>query len=503
MGRHQHTIILFIWLLLGCQPKKDHIQESLAAYEYIPSSVASIQKAENNLTALIPMKKQTNWNIVDRMRHYQIPGVSIAIIHNHKLLTTTSYGFANANGKQALTAKTLFAAGSLSKFVTALALVKLTQQQHIDLETPISQYLKSWKDLPSYPQAKSITLKQLLSHTAGINLKDFAGYTPDETLPNLNQMLAGIQPSTSPKISIDNPDSSGLFKYSSGGYLLIQKVLEDAMQQDFENIVRNQVFAPLQLTQSTFQQPVPVQFGVSAKGHTLGNKESTVIYPQLAAKGLWATPHDLATMVLELQKALKGNSKIYSKAQAQRLITPLSTNVTPGYSKYNPNFWLSDYGLGLATIRRKEKPKAQYFTHGGDAQGFKARIIGHIEKGYGAVVMVNSDQSDEFIEELLRSIALTFKWESYLPYHTVQEKTTISLYGFYNASNVSIAGSFNYWKANQLSLKKNSGQWDITLPLPKGKYMYKFIVDGHWLLDPDNPLTEVYNNTENSLIEVE
>lgn len=496
----RRVCFLGIFFFLGCQQQEDLIQQALNNYVYTPSENARIHHIENHLSALIPMKDQSNWNIIDRMKHYQIPGVSFAIIQDFNIMTTQTYGYANVLGKEAITPKTLFAAGSLSKFITALAISKLEQSERIQLDTPVQQLLTSWDKIQQHATKDRITLKQLLSHTAGINIKNFEGYPSTAPLPLLTQILDGLPPANSPAIRSDSA-TIGRFQYSSGAYAIIQQALEDALGQEFEDMVKHQLFAPLQLTQSTFTQPVPAQFGKASNGYSAGVENNT-LYPELAAKGLWSTPSDLATILIELQKSLKGNRSIFTTKTATALLAPISEDVTPGYRKYNPNFWLSDYGLGIATIRRAGRTKAQYFTHGGDRQGFKSRIIAHMDKGYGAVVMVNTDHAEEFIEELLRSIALTYHWEDYLPYHQVKQKTRVTITGYHNAAKVSIAGSFNYWKPSMLEFEKENGQWHIDLPLPEGKYMYKIVVDDLWLLDPDNPLTEIDNNTENSLLVV-
>ena len=499
--QNRFILTIFCCLLLACQKPDEVIKEALVDYAYQPSTNPKIHQVENQLSGIIPIEGHKAWNIIDRMKHYRIPGVSIAVIHDFKIDWAQSYGYASIENRESLTEKTLFGAGSLSKFLTGLLISKLAEEQKIELNRAVNSYLTSWRIPNTIPRGDSISLEQLLSHTAGITIKEFNGYSADATLPTLLQVLNGQQPANTPPIQL-KASPKGHYEFASGGYAIVQQCLSDVFNMAFENLVNQQIVVPLKLTQTTFQQPVPIQFGKMAQGYAAEYQHHSVIYPEQAAKGLWTTPTDFATIMAEVMKALKGKKSIYKPSTAKRLMTPRAFNVVTGYQKYNPNFWISDYGLGVATTRRQGKTSAQYFTHGGERKGFKSKMIGHLKNGYGAIVMVNAEQSDEFIEEVLRAIATTYQWEDYLPYSNIEKPTKFLLHGYYNVKKVSIAGSFNYWRQNELMLTKGNEKWEIDLPLPKGKYMYKFIIDDTWVLDPENQLTEIDENTENSLIEV-
>ncbi len=118
------------------------------------------------------------------------------------------------------------------------------------------------------------------------------------------------------------------------------------------------------------------------------------VYPEMAAAGLWTNPSDLARFAIGLQKMLAGGKGPLDKAMAQNMITPRKDG----------------YGLGLEV---EEKGRTTYFTHGGADEGFQALLLASANRGYGAVVMTNSDRGFPLMREIVRAIAAVYYWEGY------------------------------------------------------------------------------------------
>jgi tetratricopeptide (TPR) repeat protein len=154
------------------------------------------------------------------------------------------------------------------------------------------------------------------------------------------------------------------------------------------------------MTNSTYSQPLPDDWrkkaasGHRADGSTVPGKLH--IYPEMAAAGLWTTPTDLAKFAIEVQQSYAGRSnKILSQQMIEKMVTP----------------FMEEVGLGFFIDKRGN---SVYFGHGGADEGFRAQLLMHREKGYGAVVMVNSDNG-QIMEEVLRSIARAYNWDEFLP----------------------------------------------------------------------------------------
>ena len=136
--------------------------------------------------------------LVERMSHYNIPGVSIAVINNGEIEWARGYGVRENGGNVPVTTTTLFQAGSISKPVAAMAALFLVQQGKLALDEHVNTKLVSWK-LPEneYTTGQKVSLRGLLSHTAGLTVHGFPGYTANEEIPTLLQILDGIEPALS------------------------------------------------------------------------------------------------------------------------------------------------------------------------------------------------------------------------------------------------------------------------------------------------------------------
>ncbi len=360
-----------------------------------------IKRVEQGLLPAVLIKGDPAWNLQERMVHYKVPAVSIAVIRDFKIEWAKAYGLKDVEASESATTTTLFQAGSISKPVAAMVALKKVEEGKLSLEENINNKLTSWK-LPDneFTASKKVTLANLLSHTAGLTVHGFPGYAIGETLPTLPQVLDGAEPANTAAVRVDMEPSTK-HRYSGGGTTIMQLALMDIEKKPFPQIAEETVLSPLQMTNSTYLQPLPAELqkmaasGYRSDGSLVEGKFH--IYPEMAAAGLWTTPTDLATFAIEMQLSLQGNSnKVLSQAMATKMLTP----------------FIEDFvALGFFIDK---KDKAVYFQHGGADEGFRAQLMAHKEKGYGAVVMVNSDNG-QIMNEILRSIAREYQWEDYLP----------------------------------------------------------------------------------------
>ena len=360
-----------------------------------------ILDVENGLSSLVLIQGDSTWNIEERMQYYGIPGVTIAVIKDFKIDWVGYYGIKDKVEKLPVTEATLFQAGSISKPVAAYAALKTVDLKKIDLNKDVNTYLDSWK-IPNnnFTLSKSISLAHLLSHTGGVTVQGFSGYGIQEKLPDFIQILNGESPANSPAIEID--EYPGVeFRYSGGGYCIVQQLLTDVYGKNFPTLMKELVLDPLGMSSSTFKQQLPDSLlrnaadGYTQDGSLINGGFN--IYPEMAAAGLWTTASDLASFVIDIQSSLQNgmNSKILSKELSTKMMTP---------------FLQSYMGLGIFIL---DKGEEVYFQHGGWNEGFSSQFIAHRDKGYGVVVLSNSNQPN-LINEVIRSVARVYQWDNFL-----------------------------------------------------------------------------------------
>ncbi len=359
-----------------------------------------IKRVEQGLLPAVLIKGDPSWSIGERMRVHKAPGLSIAVIKDFKVDWARAYGVTDIETNLPVTTETLFQAGSISKSVNAMVAMKKVEQGKISLDEPINNKLVSWK-LPEneFTATKKVTLRNLLSHTAGTTVHGFPGYAVNEKVPTVVQVLDGASPANTAAVRVDFEPGSK-FRYSGGGTTIAQLAITDIEKKPYPEIAKETVLDPLQMKKSTYSQPLPGDWRKrAASGHKQDGSlvaGKLHVYPEMAAAGLWTTPTDLAKFAIEMQLSLAGKSnKVLSKESAQMMTSA----------------FLDNAGLGFFIQKRGS---ALYFGHDGADEGFRAELLVNRDKGYGAVVMTNSDNG-QLLREVLRSIAREYGWDEFLP----------------------------------------------------------------------------------------
>ncbi len=393
----------------------------------VPTSMkARITAVENSLMPYVPIKEFKGWNLPARMKFYRVPGVSIAVIHNFKLDWVKGYGLADTLKNIPVTPETLFSAGSISKLVTAVAALKLVENNQLNLDKPINNYLTSWR-IPEndFTRRTPITLRLLLSHQAGTSQSSYFGFTPDK-VPSLSirDILNGI-PAAESRPVVVNSEPKKEFRYSGGGYLIAQQAIMDVTNQEFASFTRKSIFKVLGMQHTTFAQPLSPAFSKKAAWAYSQNswfKGMPYVYPQQAAAGLYATPQDLARFIIVLQQSYRGKSNFLKPATVQALVTP-QVGVSNGVYR-------EEMGLGAFLLQRSDnhQPNGVYFEHTGVNAGFLAYAIGNLTAGNGVIIMLNKDgAADELGKEIRRAVAKVYNWTNFLPDQIIPQPLPDSL----------------------------------------------------------------------------
>lgn len=409
-----------------------------------------INKVENSLSPLVSKKGDALWNLEEQMLNYKVTGLSIAVINSYEIEWAKGYGITGSTESPTVTDRTVFQAASMSKFVNAIALMKLKELEKINLDEDINTYLTSWKfpysnDFGTNP----ITISQLLSHTAGLSTHGFSGYENSGNLPSIIQTLEGDKPANSDKVKQVLPPNKE-FKYSGGGVTISQLILTDNSTSSYEDFLKSNVFIPLGMNNSFYsiesdKYPKDLAFGHTRNSKTLKNNYN--LYPESAAAGLWTTPTDLAKLIIDIQLSLKSDSgKILSQQFTSELTTPTLEN--------------SNSALGVFTENENGN---LYLQHSGSNRGFRGKFYFSAENGNGVVVMLNGTNT-EIIEEIIRSVASVYEWEGFeklvaSPELNLNELDLSKYEGTYALDNREVIVS---QKKGQLTLTEK-GKWSSKL----------------------------------------
>jgi CubicO group peptidase (beta-lactamase class C family) len=336
--------------------------------------------------------------IAARMHFHHTPGVSIAVLNGGVVEWARAYGVAEAGSPGPVTTRTRFQAASISKPVAAMAALRLVQDGRLALDEDVNAKLSSWK-VPENDLTKTekVTLRRLLSHTAGLTVHGFPGYAAADAVPTLPQVLDGVKPANTAPVRVDLLPGRE-WRYSGGGYTVMQQMLVDVARRPFPALLRETVLLPIRMLDSTYEQPLPEALrGEAATAHDGAGKPIEGryhTYPEMAAAGLWTTPSDLARFAIEVRRAMSGQSAVLSAAMAKEMLTVQK----------------ADYGLGLGINGSGREAR---FGHGGSNAGFRCQLVAYLESGQGAIVMTNADGGGRLAGEVMRAIAAEYGWPGY------------------------------------------------------------------------------------------
>ncbi len=355
-----------------------------------------IYAVENGLLPAIFVKDDSliKFNILERMDHYKVPGVSIAIVENGEVKWAKGYGIANTESGSIVDTKTIFQAGSISKPLAALSALKLVENGNLDLDEDVNTYLTDWKIPESkFTKVEKVTLRRLLTHTAGMTVHGFPGYQQTDTFPSITQVLNGE--GNTPRIYVDTIPGN-IWRYSGGGYTIMEKMVEDISGQALDEYISKNILQPIGMQHSNYEQPLGAEYHSNASAAY--DSEGNIIeglwhnYPEQAAAGLWTTPTDLAKYCIEIQNILSGKETgILSKKTINKMLTKHKNN----------------WGLGPSLQWDED---SLIFRHGGKNAGFTNELISFANRGNAVIVMTNADNGGKLIGEILRSVSNYYDW---------------------------------------------------------------------------------------------
>ncbi|HKF06036.1 MAG TPA: serine hydrolase [Candidatus Sulfotelmatobacter sp.] len=334
-------------------------------------------------------------SLAQLMKTYNVPALSLAIVENYKIVDAKAYGVIEAGSNIPVTTHTLFQAGSISKPVAATGALYLVEHGKLSLDEDVNEKLKTWKVPDSgFTQTEKVTLRRLVSHTAGLTVHGFPGYDINDPPPTIVQVLNGEKPANTDPIRVDTIPGTK-WRYSGGGVTIEQLLMTDVTGKPFPALMRELVLDKIGMTDSSYEQPLPSARAVKTAGGTRMDGTEVHgkwhIYPEMAAAGLWTTPIDLAKFAIEIALSKQGKANhVLSQKMTQEMLTPVMNDV------------------GLAFFLDKENPGQ--FGHNGADEGFQALLTMNADTGNGIAVMVDSDNGISVADYVVRRVAEEYGW---------------------------------------------------------------------------------------------
>ena len=343
-------------------------------------------------------------SLSNRMIQRHTSAVSIAVIDDFQLAEAGAFTAESTQLTYPIAADTMFLAGSLSKSVFAVAIMSLVQSGELDLDEDINNYLSSWKIPANKGWQPRVTLRQILSHSAGLTVHGFPGYLIRDTIPTVVEILNGESPANTSRVEVNM--LPGLqFRYSGGGTIVAQLALCDYLKEvSFPALMHRLVFEPLGMQDSTFENPLPSsrtqQVAISHPHRGIPLYGGNPIYPEMAAAGLWTTPTDVAKFGINLLKSIRGDEgQLLSQSTIAEMLKPqLARKTTEEVYA----------GLGFFCKRSDDSIR---FWHCGVDEGFVCEMCLQSSGGKGAVVILNSNEGDLLLDEILDSIFGEYNWQ--------------------------------------------------------------------------------------------
>lgn len=347
----------------------------------------------------LPDRRGEQLSIEEVMDHLLVPGCSLAIIEDGRIVAAEGYGLTSPNGGAPVISSTIFQACSISKAAAGTGAMRLVQEGHLALDEDINDYLTSWQVPANNGWQPRVTLRHLLTHTAGFNYSWFPGYQQGEPTPTTLQTIKGEHPANTPPIQVTGLPGAE-FSYSGAHYAVLQLLMEEVTGEAFPALMQRLIFDPLGMQDSSYDQVFPdtrpdaVALGHDAAGVSLAG--GWHIQPEYAGAGLWTTPADLCLLAIAVQTALSGeNSTFLDREHATAMLTPGPGNRGLGWRMNVGDDWL-------------------WFEHGGDNVGYKCTLHADTQQGRGMAIMTNGDAGQLAYSLVATAIAREYGWPASL-----------------------------------------------------------------------------------------
>jgi len=348
----------------------------------------SVKNTDDLESFIVDCEKQ-----LDKKIGKSIPGAVVVIIENGEIYYKKTFGYKDKKAKEPMSLETIFQVGSISKTAFALTVMKLVQEGLIDLDIPIDSYLNRWHLPDSKYNKDGVTARRILSHTAGLSTPGYWGYNPKKQLPTLEQSLSSFIYSVKMK---KNPGEK--WKYSGGGYTVLQLAVEEILGQSLSEYTEANIFGKMGMTNSSYIYNPDMKNKLSKPYNFFGIQIPNYLYTEASAAGLYTTAPDLAKMIIEMINCYYNmeNNLVINKEILELMMVPEAAIDKKEYM--GMGVFINDVGNGIKT-----------YGHGGDNRGWKAQFGFCPDKKSGIVILTNGNLAKRVI-----TTPLITSWREYI-----------------------------------------------------------------------------------------
>jgi CubicO group peptidase (beta-lactamase class C family) len=330
------------------------------------------------------------------LEEYNVPGAAVSFVRNGEVVWSEGYGLADRAQGIPLTADSVFQVASISKAVTSWGVMRLVENGQLELDAPVEHYLTRWHLPPSKYDAAGVTIRRLLSHTAGLSARGYAGWYPypDRQLPSLEESLSGNNGGAGEVCIAMEPGAQ--WSYSGGGYTLLQLVVEEVTGDTFSAYMQCEVLDPLGMVHSSFEWRADLRPSTALAYSRGGTPLPNYLFTEQAAAGLYTTAPDLARFVAAAMPGPNG------EPAGRGILTSdtLALMFTPAVQLQGPG---EAWGLGYNLLALPDG--SELIKHGGSNAGWRAFFEAVPEWGDGIVVLTNSENGMALIEEVVTVVS--------------------------------------------------------------------------------------------------
>jgi len=310
-----------------------------------------------------------------------IPGMSVAIVHDQNLIWSNGYGFAHVDKKASAAPNTIYSICSISKLFTCISIMKLRDEGKLHLDDPVKTHLPWFNIKDKFPDAPEVTIRGILTHSSGLPREaDYPYWTgPVHNFPTREEIRAKLSGQE------ELYPAETYFQYSNLGMSLLGEIVAAASGKPFDEYVQENILTPLRLKDTSPEIPEGKQGGQLATGYTgksrKGTREAISFYHVngiAPAAGFASTVEDLARFASWQFRLLeKGGEEI------------LEANTLKEMHRVHwmdPD-WKTTWGLGFSISRRKDKT---FVGHGGYCPGYRSQLMMYPKEKIAVIVMTNA-----------------------------------------------------------------------------------------------------------------
>jgi CubicO group peptidase (beta-lactamase class C family) len=333
-----------------------------------------------------------------KLAYDKIPGISLGFVVDQDLVWRKGYGYADVQRKAPATPKTLYSICSISKLFTSIAVMQLKDEGKLQLDDPVAKHLPWFTMKPFDPDSPPVTIRGLLTHSAGIPREADQPYWtgPDFRFPSREDVIKGLS-----NQSMLYP-SSRYFQYSNLGLTLAGQIVEQVSGKPYADYVRENILGPLHLGSTTPEIPVNEQGKLLAIGYgTLSRDGERPTMPVFQARGI-APAAGFASNVEDLARFASWQFRLLAKG-GQEVLKASTLREMQRVQWMDPD-WKTSWGLGFTVMRLENRTVV---GHGGSCPGFRTELALLPDEKIAGIAMVNAMGVDpnDFVLQMIKILS--------------------------------------------------------------------------------------------------